>query len=222
MTKILFIRAEWDAEARVWVATPDDVPRLATEAETLEALTVKLESMVPELLDANGYPGGSEVPFELLVLKFSAATSTTSVEELGRGMGCPSCSNPYVRVPSARNVNVRCRYRTIDGAGSPRNRSQLTGFHGSSQQFVDACLPTTAGCAQRLEHVRIDPQRHHRARNRLTRTTAYPLQTGIGGDWLGIRIGECRRRDACVILSRRSNQFRFHSALSPAGWPCAD
>jgi len=30
MVKVLFIRAEWDAEAAVWVATSDDVPGLAT------------------------------------------------------------------------------------------------------------------------------------------------------------------------------------------------
>ncbi|HYP68829.1 MAG TPA: DUF1902 domain-containing protein [Thiobacillaceae bacterium] len=36
MQKILFIRAEWE-EAGVWVAMSDDVPRLTTEAETMEA-----------------------------------------------------------------------------------------------------------------------------------------------------------------------------------------
>ncbi len=71
MPKVLFIRAEWDEDAHVWVATSDDVPGLATEAETLEALSAKLESMVPELLDANGYPEGPEVPFELLARRFS-------------------------------------------------------------------------------------------------------------------------------------------------------
>ena len=73
MPKILFIRAEWDDEADVWVATSDDVPGLATEAETIEALSAKLQTMVPELLDANGYPDGPEVPFELLARKFSIA-----------------------------------------------------------------------------------------------------------------------------------------------------
>ncbi|MDR2925874.1 MAG: DUF1902 domain-containing protein [Azoarcus sp.] len=53
MQKILFVRAERDQEASVWVATSDDVPGLATEAETLEALSAKLELMVPELLEAN-------------------------------------------------------------------------------------------------------------------------------------------------------------------------
>jgi hypothetical protein len=31
--KPLFVRAEWDEVARVWVATSDDVPGLATKKE---------------------------------------------------------------------------------------------------------------------------------------------------------------------------------------------
>ena len=60
MPKTLFIRAEWDDEANVWVATSDDVPGLATEAETIEALSAKLQTMVPDLLVpvvAEGNPG---------------------------------------------------------------------------------------------------------------------------------------------------------------------
>jgi len=73
MQKIFFIRAEWDQEAAVWVATSDDVPGLATEAETLEALSAKLERMIPELLEANGVHPDAEVPFELLARRFSVA-----------------------------------------------------------------------------------------------------------------------------------------------------
>lgn len=73
MQKVLFIRAEWDDEAGVWVATSDDVPGLATEAETIEALSAKLEIMVPELLEANGCLDDGDVPFELLARKFSVA-----------------------------------------------------------------------------------------------------------------------------------------------------
>ncbi len=47
------IGAFWDEEAKVWVATSEDVPGLATEAETLEALSQKLRAMVPELLQLN-------------------------------------------------------------------------------------------------------------------------------------------------------------------------
>jgi predicted RNase H-like HicB family nuclease len=47
------IGAFWDGEAEVWVATSEDVPGLATEAKTLEALSQKLRTMVPELLQLN-------------------------------------------------------------------------------------------------------------------------------------------------------------------------
>ncbi len=71
--KALFVRAEWDEEAGVWVATSDDVPGLATEADTLEALSQKLAAMIPELLEANGYPSGEEIPFEILARKYAIA-----------------------------------------------------------------------------------------------------------------------------------------------------
>ena len=71
MGKVLFISAEWDDEASVWVATSDEVQGLAAEAETIEARSAKFDSLVPELLDANGYPDSPEVSFELLVRKFS-------------------------------------------------------------------------------------------------------------------------------------------------------
>jgi len=71
--KPLFIRAEWDDEARVWVATSNDVPGLATEAETVESLIEKLRVMIPELLEANGNPMEYEVPFEILTRRFEFA-----------------------------------------------------------------------------------------------------------------------------------------------------
>ena len=53
-TNLILVRAQWDAEAAVWVATSEDVPGLATEADTLEALRDKVLVMIPELLEANG------------------------------------------------------------------------------------------------------------------------------------------------------------------------
>jgi predicted RNase H-like HicB family nuclease len=69
-TKPFFIRAEWDEEAKVWVATSDDVPGLVTEEDTLEALIEKLKIIIPELLEANGLPIGREVPFEVMTRRF--------------------------------------------------------------------------------------------------------------------------------------------------------
>jgi hypothetical protein len=48
------INASWDVEAKVWVATSDDVPGLATEARDVDVLIKKLRVMIPELLEANG------------------------------------------------------------------------------------------------------------------------------------------------------------------------
>jgi predicted RNase H-like HicB family nuclease len=69
-TKPFFVRAEWDEDGRVWVATSDDVPGLATESDTLEDLIRKLKIMIPELLEINGIETGREVPFELFSRRF--------------------------------------------------------------------------------------------------------------------------------------------------------
>jgi len=63
------VNAEWDPEAKVWVATSDDVPGLVTEAGTVEALAEKLSVIIPELLEANGKLLGNavrEVPINLI------------------------------------------------------------------------------------------------------------------------------------------------------------
>jgi predicted RNase H-like HicB family nuclease len=54
MLKPYDVTAEWDGEARVWVASSDDVPGLATGADTFEALVEKLKLVIPELLEDNG------------------------------------------------------------------------------------------------------------------------------------------------------------------------
>jgi predicted RNase H-like HicB family nuclease len=56
MKRVLLVRADWDPDAKVWVADSDDVPGLATEAETVERLMAKLGLMIPELLEVNGWP----------------------------------------------------------------------------------------------------------------------------------------------------------------------
>ena len=53
MKASILVRAEWDPEAGVWVATSDDVPGLVTEAETPDELQRKLRVMIPELLELN-------------------------------------------------------------------------------------------------------------------------------------------------------------------------
>lgn len=48
------VKAEWDEETGVWVASSDDVPGLVTGADTFEELAEKLRLMVPEMLELNG------------------------------------------------------------------------------------------------------------------------------------------------------------------------
>ncbi len=63
---MLVVRATWDDDAKVWVAESDDVPGLATEASSLDALMMKLRSLIPELLELNDSELPGDIPFELL------------------------------------------------------------------------------------------------------------------------------------------------------------
>jgi hypothetical protein len=65
---------EWDKDAKVWVATSDDVPGLATEENTMEILIQKLKVLIPELLVANGASSELDVPFEVLARTFEIAS----------------------------------------------------------------------------------------------------------------------------------------------------
>jgi predicted RNase H-like HicB family nuclease len=73
MNKPYYVHAEWDEEAKVWVASSDDVPGLATEADTSEALVQKLKTLIPELLALNGQMPDNQIAFELLTRRFELA-----------------------------------------------------------------------------------------------------------------------------------------------------
>jgi len=63
----LIVKAKWDPDVSVWVATSKDVPGLVTEAATAEELEQKLQVMIPELMKANGKTcGQTGVPVHLL------------------------------------------------------------------------------------------------------------------------------------------------------------
>ncbi len=51
------INAKWDEEAKVWVASSDDIIGLATEADTIEELEAILAQVIPDLIEANGIKG---------------------------------------------------------------------------------------------------------------------------------------------------------------------
>ena len=62
----LIVHATWGDEAKVWVVTSGDVPGLATEASSLDALIPKLKVMILELLDVNGHADADEIPFKVV------------------------------------------------------------------------------------------------------------------------------------------------------------
>ena len=70
------VHCTWDPEAEVWVAASDDVPGLATGADTLDGLVEKLKVVIPELLEANGLlpvdPPG-EIPFTIIAERYERA-----------------------------------------------------------------------------------------------------------------------------------------------------
>ena len=70
------VHCEWDPDARVWVATSDDVPGLATGADTLDDLIEKLKVVIPELLEANGLltpDQQGDIPFAIIAERHEKA-----------------------------------------------------------------------------------------------------------------------------------------------------
>ena len=74
----LKVNALWHDEARVWVATSDEVPGLATEADDMESLVEKLKTMIPELLDANGIAREAQIPLEVVGQRFAVADTAAA------------------------------------------------------------------------------------------------------------------------------------------------
>ncbi|MBU0653403.1 MAG: DUF1902 domain-containing protein [Proteobacteria bacterium] len=69
LSKDINVEAFWDEEARVWVASSNDVPGLITESDTMEHLMQKLKILIPELLQANGLlseTDATDIPIHLL------------------------------------------------------------------------------------------------------------------------------------------------------------
>ena len=63
---LLLVKAAFDREAGVWFVSDSDVPGLATEAPSFDLLCEKVEAMVPELLELNGWQEGREVAIEII------------------------------------------------------------------------------------------------------------------------------------------------------------
>ena len=57
MNREITIRARWDGEASVWLATSEDVPGLVVEADSWPAMIEEVRLVLPELLEVSGERG---------------------------------------------------------------------------------------------------------------------------------------------------------------------
>lgn len=66
----IIVRADWDEEAGVWVATSSDIDGLAVEAETLEKLSDKVVAAIADLIELNGFDlSGGDLPVHIMADK---------------------------------------------------------------------------------------------------------------------------------------------------------
>ena len=50
----IVVRADWDDDAKVWVATSQEIDGLAVEADTIEGLKEKIVNAICDLVELNG------------------------------------------------------------------------------------------------------------------------------------------------------------------------
>lgn len=63
----IIVRAGWDDEAKVWVATSSDIDGLAVEAETMELLEPKILAAISDLLELNDISSDMpEIPVHIM------------------------------------------------------------------------------------------------------------------------------------------------------------
>ncbi len=67
MTNSIIVKAEWDAEAKVWVATTDDVSGFVAEADSFDALQPKVMAVLADLIELNGFESElAEIPVHIV------------------------------------------------------------------------------------------------------------------------------------------------------------
>lgn len=63
----IVVRAFWDDDAQVWVATTSDIDGLSVEAETMEALHLKVLDAISDLMELNGETSDlPEIPIHII------------------------------------------------------------------------------------------------------------------------------------------------------------
>ncbi len=55
MSRDINIKAQWDGEAGVWIATSNEVPGLVVEADTWPGMIEEVRLILPELMGLSGH-----------------------------------------------------------------------------------------------------------------------------------------------------------------------
>ena len=76
--RLVHVSAAYDPEAAVWYVEDSDLHGVNAWAPTVEELLSKLPAVVLDLLEAEGYTGGGEVPIELVVRASTSARWSTA------------------------------------------------------------------------------------------------------------------------------------------------
>ena len=74
----IIVRADWDNEARVWVATSGDIDGLCVEADTVEALEPKVLAAIRDLIELNDIRYDTpEIPVHIMAQQMSRILNPT-------------------------------------------------------------------------------------------------------------------------------------------------
>jgi hypothetical protein len=74
--KAYVVKASWDGEAGVWIATSEEIPGLCCEAPSFDDLVGVVVGLVPELLEANGIElvdSGEGIPVNVVAERHATA-----------------------------------------------------------------------------------------------------------------------------------------------------
>ncbi len=64
---LIVVKADWDPEAEVWIATSNEVPGLVAESATLEKLRPKVIAMIEDLIEEGAVTFDlSEIPVHFI------------------------------------------------------------------------------------------------------------------------------------------------------------
>jgi hypothetical protein len=122
MNKPYFVRAEWDAEAAVWVAASDDVPGLVTEAETQTLRYEPQGKSLPSAIRATD--SWQRLPVEWGRSPPSAArTEAARCAESRWPGGCARCDDGCARTTAL--FGRECRFLAGTARSRPRQQSDI-------------------------------------------------------------------------------------------------